>query len=57
MLWFLSNLIELLEPTDAKSVLHRFLQRKGEGLYHISLVTDNLEGEANTLRAKGVHVV
>ena len=52
-----NNLIELLEPTDANSILHKHLQKRGEGLYHISLVTDDIEREAATLREKGAQVI
>jgi len=52
-----NNLIELLEPTDANSILYKHLQKRGEGLYHISLVTDDIEREAATLRGKGAQVI
>jgi len=52
-----NNLIELLEPTEGKSILYKHLQKRGEGLYHISLVSDDIEGEALSLRAKGAHVI
>ena len=37
--------IELLEPLDPTSPIARFLEKRGEGLHHISLETDDLEAE------------
>ena len=37
--------IELLEPLDAMSPIARFLEKRGEGLHHISLETDDLDAE------------
>ena len=48
--------IELLEPIDSQSPYGRFLQERGEGLYHISLLVDNLDAEVKSLRDKGVSV-
>lgn len=35
--------IELLEPTDDNGGVARFLHRRGEGIHHIALATDDLE--------------
>lgn len=52
-----NNFIELLEPTDPNSILYKHVQKRGEGLYHISLVTDDIEKEAATLRGIGVQII
>ena len=33
--------IELLEPTDTTSVIHKFLEKRGPGLHHICLRVKN----------------
>jgi methylmalonyl-CoA epimerase len=48
--------IELLEPTDPESHYAKHLQAHGEGLYHISLLVDDIEAEVKSLRDKGVKV-
>lgn len=37
--------IELLEPLGTASPITRFLEKRGEGLHHIALETENLEAE------------
>jgi methylmalonyl-CoA epimerase len=49
--------IELLEPIDEASPVRRFLDRRGEGIHHIALEVDDLQGEMRKLRAKGVRLV
>lgn len=49
--------IELLEPLGEKSFLHGFLEKRGEGLHHLTLdVTDSKERIAE-LKREGVKVV
>ena len=40
-----SSKIELLEPLGTKSPIARFLEKRGEGLHHIALETQNLDAE------------
>ncbi len=35
--------IELLEPTEADSVIGKFLEKRGEGLHHVALKVPDLE--------------
>lgn len=51
------NFAELLEPTDATGPLAKFLSRRGEGMYHFTLIVDDVEKEVNSLRRKGVQVM
>jgi methylmalonyl-CoA/ethylmalonyl-CoA epimerase len=37
--------IELLEPTSEDSPIARFIEKKGQGIHHIALATDNIENE------------
>ena len=50
-------ILDLLEPTDPSSPVARFIQRRGEGLYLITLEVDNLEGYVKGLEAKVVQVI
>lgn len=50
-------IIDLLEPTDPNGPIARFIQRRGEGLYLITLEMDNMEQYAKGLEAKGVRVI
>ena len=49
--------IELLEPTRPDAGVARFLERKGEGLHHICFQTEDVDGDLEALKAKGVELV
>jgi methylmalonyl-CoA/ethylmalonyl-CoA epimerase len=49
--------LELLEPYDPKSPIARFLDKRGEGLYQLSLTVDDTDAAAATLRAEGLTVI
>ena len=49
--------IELLEPTSPDSPVARFLERRGPGLHHLCLATDDVRGAGRHLRAAGVDLV
>ena len=49
--------LELLEPYSGDSPVARFLDRRGEGVYQISFMVDDVDAAAATLRAEGVTVV
>ena len=49
--------LELLEPTSAESVVGRFLARRGEGLHHVALRVDDVDGQFARLQAAGVRLV
>jgi len=44
--------IELMQPTNDSSPIKKFLDKKGQGLHHMALDTDNIEGEVS--RMEGV---
>jgi len=48
--------IELLQPLDTDSPYSRIINNRGEGLYHIGVLVDNIEEEISTLRGNGVMV-
>ncbi len=49
--------IELLEATAEDSPIARFLEKRGEGLHHISLRVENLAALLERLSAAGVRLI
>lgn len=50
------NYIELLESSDPKSDIGRFLEKRGEGLFHLCIEVDDLDAEVKALKDRGVDV-
>ncbi len=48
--------IELLEATSAESPIARFLERRGPGIHHLCLATDDLAADEAALRASGARL-
>ncbi len=46
--------IELMQPTNENSPIKKFLEKKGQGLHHMALETDNIEGEVTRMEGCGV---
>ena len=46
--------IELMEPTNESSPIKKFLEKKGQGLHHMALETDDIEGEVDRMEDCGV---
>ena len=46
--------IELMQPTNDSSPIKKFLDKKGEGLHHLALDTDNIEGEVERMEGCGI---
>jgi methylmalonyl-CoA/ethylmalonyl-CoA epimerase len=49
-------LVELIQPTDSDHRVGRFLQQRGEGLFHLSFRVDDLNAEVRALREMGIVV-
>jgi len=49
--------IELLEPVNPDGFLAKFLEKRGEGVHHITIQTPNLAEKVEVLEADGVRVV
>ncbi len=49
--------IELLEPLSEDSPIARFLDKRGEGIHHVSLRVDNLANTVEALKKSGVRLV
>ena len=46
--------IELMQPTRDDSPIKKFLEKKGEGLHHMALATDNIESEYTRMEGCGI---
>ena len=49
--------IELLEPTEADSPISAFIEKRGEGMHHISYQVDDIEGQIAELKKKQVRMI
>jgi methylmalonyl-CoA epimerase len=49
--------IELLEPTEADSVIGKFLEKRGEGLHHIAIRVPDLNGAVERLKTSGARLL
>jgi methylmalonyl-CoA epimerase len=49
--------IELLEALGADSPVAKFIEKRGEGIHHIALSTDNVREALKKLSADGVQLV
>src|SRR5260221_13575660 len=49
--------IELLEPTSPDSPIQRFIDKRGEGLHHLTLGTDNLAERLKILKGANVGLI
>ncbi|MDY6968708.1 MAG: VOC family protein [Spirochaetota bacterium] len=48
---------ELMSPTTPDGVIGKFLEKKGEGLHHIALKTDNIDQLWKDLEDKGIKLI
>ena len=46
--------IELMQPTKDDSPIKKFLDKKGPGLHHMALATDDIDGEVERMEGCGV---
>jgi len=47
------NKIELLEATNPKSPIAKFIEKKGEGVHHIAFAVDDIVSEITRLKKEG----
>jgi len=52
-----SSHIELLETTDKDGPIGRFIEKKGEGLHHITLEVDDIDEALTEMEEKGVELI
>ncbi len=51
------SLLELIEPMSADSSISKFLEKHGEGIHHIALRTDHLEGQLSQAAGAGCRLI
>ncbi|MFX1521512.1 MAG: methylmalonyl-CoA epimerase, partial [Promethearchaeota archaeon] len=49
--------LELLESTDPDGPIAKFIEKRGEGIHHISIRVTNLEALLNKLKEKGIKLI
>jgi len=49
--------LELLEPTSADSPVGRFLEKRGEGMHHLSFLVPDLERALRDAEAAGLELI
>ncbi len=47
------NKIELLAATDESSAIHKYIEKKGEGIHHIAFAVEDIHLEMERLRKEG----
>lgn len=49
--------IELIQPTNPESVMAKFLEKKGEGIHHVSLKVNDVDQSLGELEKKGIQLI
>ena len=49
--------IEIIEPTCSCSPISSFLKKRGEGLHHLAIRVENIEGALEELEKKGYKLI
>lgn len=49
--------VELLQATGDESAIHKYIEKKGEGIHHIAFEVDNIEAEMKRLSALGFQIL
>ncbi|WP_438290602.1 methylmalonyl-CoA epimerase [Streptomyces sp. HUAS TT7] len=52
-----ASYLQLLESTREDSVVGKWLAKNGEGVHHIAFGTEDVDGDAEAIRGKGVRVL
>ncbi len=47
------NKIELLEATGEQSAIHKFIEKRGEGIHHLAFKVDDILAEMERLKKEG----
>jgi methylmalonyl-CoA epimerase len=51
------SIIELLQSTDPNGPIAKFIEKRGEGIHHIALEVDHVEGFLQKLKERGVQLI
>jgi len=49
--------LEFLEPTSPESTVAKYLEKRGEGIHHIALSTDNLQNRLLEIEKQGIRLI
>jgi methylmalonyl-CoA epimerase len=49
--------IELIQPINPESVMGKFLEKKGEGIHHISFNVKDVDRSLNELETRGIQLI
>jgi methylmalonyl-CoA/ethylmalonyl-CoA epimerase len=49
--------LQLIQPGEGKTIYKDFLEREGEGVFHLGFVVDDVDREEAKLRAHGLRVL
>ncbi len=49
--------IELLESTSPDGTIATFIEKRGEGMHHMALTVDSIEGALEEVKAKGIPLI
>ncbi|HEX2988760.1 MAG TPA: methylmalonyl-CoA epimerase [Chloroflexota bacterium] len=49
--------IELLEPATPEATVAKFIEKRGEGIHHLALSVEDLDGAVKELLAAGVRMI
>ena len=49
--------LELLEPTSDESPIAKFIEKRGEGIHHLALSSDDAAPALEELKSKGIRLI
>ena len=49
--------IELIQPTNPESVMAKFLEKKGEGIHHVSFKVKDVDQSLAEMEKKGIQLI
>ena len=49
--------LEILQSTTDDGVIAKFIQKRGQGIHHITFEVDDIQAELDRLKAKGVALI
>ncbi len=51
------SMIELLEPLAPSSPVHKFLEKRGEGMHHVAIEVEDVESHLKRLKMNGIQLI
>lgn len=50
-------ILELTAPTSEESTIHKFIEKRGEGIHHIAFASDSIEDDLARLKSENVNLI